>query len=262
MDRYRIARDGKEINEFDLDAIRSYLAAGSLRPTDHAWKAGMPGWKTLAELGIATVPPPAPPPARPDPATPVGVAAPVGAPAQASSLLLALGIFFLPVGIYVLLSKKYARRSKVLIGGWYAAALFMIIFISATHEHKPGPYPAHQVYVNAKQFVPRALKSPSTARFPGVVGDDAVQSYDYFTDGTIYVEGVSSWVDAQNSFGAMIRSNWQAWYMRDGSQVSGPLKPVWIRIGNDDALGSRKEIERLRELAKQPGGLQSEFDSN
>jgi hypothetical protein len=52
MERYRIARDGKEINEYDIEAIRGYLANGNLRPTDHAWKAGMDGWKTLAELGI------------------------------------------------------------------------------------------------------------------------------------------------------------------------------------------------------------------
>ena len=62
MERYRIARAGKEINEYDLVTIRSYLASGSLKPTDHAWKPGMSDWKTLSELGIAAdiAPPPVP----------------------------------------------------------------------------------------------------------------------------------------------------------------------------------------------------------
>lgn len=54
--------------------------------------------------------------------------------------------------------------------------------------------------IEAEQFVLQALKSPSTAKFPTLpykavnLGDGAY--------------GVSSYVDSQNSFGAIIRSDW------------------------------------------------------
>ena len=45
-----IARAGVEIGAWVLPEIRSKLAAGDLRPTDHYWKPGMAGWLTLAVL--------------------------------------------------------------------------------------------------------------------------------------------------------------------------------------------------------------------
>lgn len=62
MERFRIARAGKEIGEYELTVIREYLALGNLVPSDHAWKEGMAGWKTLAELGIVAAAKAAPPP--------------------------------------------------------------------------------------------------------------------------------------------------------------------------------------------------------
>lgn len=60
MDQYRIARDGVEVGVYDLETVRRYLGLGNLRPTDHAWKDGMDGWKTLAELNLAVPAAPAP----------------------------------------------------------------------------------------------------------------------------------------------------------------------------------------------------------
>lgn len=60
MDQYRVARDGVEVGVYDLATIRHYLGLGNLRPTDHAWKEGMAGWKTLAELNLAVPAAPAP----------------------------------------------------------------------------------------------------------------------------------------------------------------------------------------------------------
>ncbi len=64
-------------------------------------------------------------------------------------------------------------------------------------EHTPDQIYLH---IQAQGFVLQALKSPSTAKFPALpneaisLGDGAYR--------------VSSYVDSQNSFGAMIRTGW------------------------------------------------------
>lgn len=69
MDRIRIARGGKELGEYTEEQVRLYLSSGNLVGGDHAWRAGMSGWKTLEELGYlstgANPPPPPPPPPPP-----------------------------------------------------------------------------------------------------------------------------------------------------------------------------------------------------
>ena len=45
-----IARAGVEIGAWAPDEVRSKLASGELKPTDHYWKPGMAGWLTLAVL--------------------------------------------------------------------------------------------------------------------------------------------------------------------------------------------------------------------
>ena len=85
MKTLRIARAGKELGQYTEDQVRMYLLSGNLVPTDHAWFAGLEGWKTLAELGYsATSSAPTPPPPPPPPAPP-GVAA--SAPSQRSRLI-------------------------------------------------------------------------------------------------------------------------------------------------------------------------------
>jgi len=57
----------------------------------------------------------------------------------------------------------------------------------------------------SQKFVKERLKAPSTAKFPGEI----LELYEYklqkLPDGS---RRLFSWVDAQNSFGAMIRSKW------------------------------------------------------
>lgn len=57
-------------------------------------------------------------------------------------------------------------------------------------------------YSIAKEIVESALKSPSTAEFPSIFSDDIKMA----RNKDIVV--VQSYVDSQNSFGAMIRSEW------------------------------------------------------
>ncbi len=66
-----------------------------------------------------------------------------------------------------------------------------------TKAHTPD---AMELYVQAQQFVKQALKAPSTAEFP-------FDPISVGTDGNGLYQ-VESTVDAQNSFGAPIRSHW------------------------------------------------------
>ena len=59
-------------------------------------------------------------------------------------------------------------------------------------------------YVTAKEFVTARLKAPSTAKFPGMFDQDEKQTVS-LGNGRYRVH---SWVDSQNSFGAMIRTHW------------------------------------------------------
>lgn len=57
-------------------------------------------------------------------------------------------------------------------------------------------------YSMAKEIVESALKSPSTADFPSIFSDDIKMARNKD------IVAVQSYVDSQNSFGAMIRSEW------------------------------------------------------
>jgi len=64
------------------------------------------------------------------------------------------------------------------------------------------------VFIEAKEFVRRGLKAPATAEFPALCGDCVSKNENVYT--------VTSFVDSQNSFGAMLRSNWTVIMSLDG----------------------------------------------
>lgn len=88
-----------------------------------------------------------------------------------------------------------------------AIALLVGIIIAIVFAPKPKDEPKHNfmdVYDAKRQsenFVKNRLKSPSTAKF-----DDPCESCVVKQDDGTWV--VNSYVDAQNSFGAMIRENY------------------------------------------------------
>ena len=63
MMKYKIARQGQIIGEYDAGSIQLLINSGNLMVTDHGWATGMEGWKQLRELGyavpasVASVPP-------------------------------------------------------------------------------------------------------------------------------------------------------------------------------------------------------------
>lgn len=63
-------------------------------------------------------------------------------------------------------------------------------------------------WIMAKDFVTDNLKSPSTADFGGAFSGEYQSPEDNVVDLGGGKFRASGWVDAQNSFGATIRSNW------------------------------------------------------
>lgn len=92
-----------------------------------------------------------------------------------------------------------------ILGGFFALSmLFMIITISMSDT--PSSYqqvkePNYEFLASAysELFIKRMLKSPSTADFCSATATDLGENK----------WRISSCVDSQNSFGAMIRSNWE-----------------------------------------------------
>ena len=71
----------------------------------------------------------------------------------------------------------------------------------------------------SEELVKEQLKSPSTAEFPGTILER--DEWKITKNQNIYF--VNSWVDSQNSFGAMIRSDFIIQYEWDGTKDTEPV---------------------------------------
>jgi hypothetical protein len=69
-------------------------------------------------------------------------------------------------------------------------------------------------YNYAEDFVKQRLKSPSTAKFPGTSEKDK-----HITELGNNQYQINSWVDSQNSFGAIIRSKFSCKIIFEGNNV-------------------------------------------
>jgi len=70
-------------------------------------------------------------------------------------------------------------------------------------------------YRYASDFVKQRLKSPSTAKFPGVIEKDS-----HIREAGTDLFYINSWVDSQNGFGAMLRSNFSCKITFSNGQVT------------------------------------------
>jgi len=66
--------------------------------------------------------------------------------------------------------------------------------------------------IDAQDRIKKLLKAPSTAKFPSIT------KWDFTKDNGVVT--VSAYVDSENSFGAMLRSNFQIKYAKDGTILS------------------------------------------
>ena len=68
---------------------------------------------------------------------------------------------------------------------------------------------------NTEQIIKSILKSPSTAKFPTILDYSFSKNKEEIT--------VQAYVDSQNSFGAMIRSEFKVTYTPDGKSVTSVI---------------------------------------
>ena len=114
-----------------------------------------------------------------------------------------------------------------LILGAAGVAIIVMITPSAPktrvqQEQPSDTVPRRLAYVMARDFVKPHLKAPSTAKWPG------------FTESVRHTQPlgndryrVSSWVDSQNSFGAMLRMRYVAVvFNTDGEQKNWTLESL------------------------------------
>lgn len=100
-----------------------------------------------------------------------------------------------------------------------AVLLFWIIDKSTdSQDSKSNSYTSNDIlaYNYAEKFVKEHLKSPSTAEFPST--REKVEHTHYNSSTSIY--RINSWVDSQNSFGAMIRQRFSCEIIMDGKTIS------------------------------------------
>lgn len=99
---------------------------------------------------------------------------------------------------------KYGVSGRMLIV-FGVCVLIWLPFLFSGGGNSPDPQPKEKdystmAYIQSKAYVKSALKSPTSADFPYM----DYQMKDLGDNRFV----VSSYVDSQNSFGVMIRSNW------------------------------------------------------
>ncbi len=117
--------------------------------------------------------------------------------------------------------------------------------LSRTRTATPPPTPAitraqdlHSAwYQDASRRVKLLLKSPASAEFPGVLSRD--YTVDYSTPGQVTV---SSFVDAQNSFGAKLRQQWVVILKHDDKFTK--TTAIYIKLGPDVLLDLRPRPDK------------------
>lgn len=97
----------------------------------------------------------------------------------------------------------------------------------------------------AKKNIEDQLVAPSTAEFQPVYEMIVKQSSDSFE--------ISSYVDAQNSFGAMLRQDWicRMKYTGGDPDMTGSWDPVLVVIGDEivvDRVGFKARLKKLARL--------------
>lgn len=126
--------------------------------------------------------------------------------------------------------KKQARTMKTVVAVITVLFFVFIVWIvgysyndnpsggTATRENRTSESMA---FIQSQDYVKKILKSPSTADFP-------LTDYSHRNNGNVYT--ITSYVDSQNGFGAMIRSDYTA---------------TLRYLGGDDANSSSWELQKL-----------------
>jgi hypothetical protein len=114
-------------------------------------------------------------------------------------------------------------------------------------------------YIEAQEYVKKALKSPSTAKFPAT--DFLAHSF-----GDNEYE-IVSYVDSQNGFGAEIRSNWNVQFQmindnqqKKLTQLSINGEVIYPAEKSKAYQGQQKIKQQATELQKEIEGMQNQLE--
>ncbi len=119
-------------------------------------------------------------------------------------------------------------NNKIILIGILFLVVISFSGCDSTSENNNTNTSTSMASIQAKEYVKKSLKSPSTAKFPGLweLANDGVVAYEKETN----KYEIISYVDSQNSFGAMIRSNWNV---------------VLKYLGGDDSDIRNWQLERM-----------------
>lgn len=116
---------------------------------------------------------------------------------------------------------RWTKGRLILLGFFAFAIILMIVSINSNSDFESAPvsvqkekYDDITVCVEAQMLIEQSLKSPSTAKFPSCRSTNIQRlPNDTFV--------VSAYVDSQNSFGAMLRTDWtiKYSYIENGSRT-------------------------------------------
>lgn len=97
------------------------------------------------------------------------------------------------------------RLASIVLAGFAVAGAITV----AVEDDEPADH-SHSAFIACKEFVRRDLRAPATAEFRNYAAGGAAVS----VAGTTYT--VTSSVDSQNGFGALIRSHFTCTVRREG----------------------------------------------
>lgn len=180
--RWFLSNGGDTVGPVDDATVRQWLAAGSIGPGTHIRDEQAAAWTIVAQSPFASFLPKAPLPTKKGQISP-----------RMSALIIVGGSILVTAALVGNQGQKNEPPPAVPVNQKE----------SAQKEDKVDKVDA---WVMAQTFVKRGLKSPGSANFGGIFSehqstDEAVTKID---DKTYSVTG---WVDSQNGFGALVRSN-------------------------------------------------------
>jgi hypothetical protein len=233
--KIHIARGGNVLGEFEESTVRERLRKKLFLPSDAAWKSDLPDWVLLGDLFA---------PSKAHRARALLIQSIITAALLVTALLilrrcdwaswaLCLAAFPGITALYIWFGtgrvpEKAAAGIGMLMICWAAWAFFAHLIQKGEDDALVGdPRPASSnAYYAAEFAVKNSLKAPASADFSNPNIDAAGAVID--GGGKAHAWG---WVDAENSFGAKLRSNWKVELEGYGNSWTATR----VQIGGQDA---------------------------
>lgn len=112
------------------------------------------------------------------------------------------------------------KAAMIWIGGFFAS-IFLFIFINIPDNNADQYVDKHEATVQAERFVEEKLKSPKSAKFSGITETNSIEK-------GIDEWEVTGWIEAANSFGADIRSNYKVIMKVNTDNGEWTVKDIYI----------------------------------